>query len=947
MHGASTNSNLNDLLLNLPGMVYRCRNERGWSFLFAGEGCRELTGHAAAELVSGTYNYADLIHPDDRERVWNQVQAAVKAGRRFAVIYRIVSADGVEKLVWEQGGLIDDPGAGASVLEGFITDISSLSTSGLLQEHGRQHARIQRLNRLYEMLTAVNEMLVRAEDEETLFRLACELVVDKGGFSVALIGRHGEDVPGFRTDAVSVREDVIAQAGSADPGLGSLLTAICPLLTIETIEKGRWNVCTNILENNSYAAWHSDAKKYKLHSEASFPLFCREKVAGVLCVFSAESWHFEEDEVKLLSQLAGDISYALNVLARERERAVVERTLEENEVRYHGLFEQSSDAVFLVARDSGRIIECNLAACRLYGYERRELMALADTDISIDPDGTRKIADRGQAFVPLSWHKRKNGERFPVEIKQSFFEWQGSPVYIATVRDIAERIQREEQQRRQYDFLKGILNALPFRVCIIDKDYRVLYANPAMQADLGMHTAGQRCYDYYHGRSSPCPWCKNDEVFSGNVVNWEWQNHVTGLTYAVFEMPFTAMDGIPAKIEILQDITHQKQLQKELLQAQKMESVGRLAGGIAHDFNNLLQAIIGFGEMVREELEADDPRRGDMDQILHAADRAATLTRQILLFSRRQIAEFVVINVNEAILNLVKIIGRVLGEGIRLDSRLDADLPAVKGDSGQIEQVLLNLAINARDAMPNGGDLLISTMSLNLSAVEAAAMPEARPGKFVCISVKDTGSGIPSSAIERIFEPFFTTKSAGQGSGMGLAVVYGIVKEHNGWISVLSEEEQGTVFNVFLPVLSEADGGSGDGSGSAEAKLAPARGRGQRIMVVEDQDSISAVLKRVLPSYGYRVFFARDAQEGRHVFKQFEGAFDMLLIDVVLPDGNGVDLAVELMQNNNGIKVLLTSGYMDDKARLPEIRRRNWNFIEKPYEMSRLLTVIDQIFAAE
>lgn len=807
-----------------------------------------------------------------------------------------------------------------------------------------QAARIARMTRLYAMLTAINEMLIRTESRQDLFAKACQLVVEQGGFTFAWVGEIDA-----ANNGISLAAHSCAAAGQLDPErLQQFVEAQVyhsgSIAAKALLNKNR-QVLSDLAHDQTQKYWYELAEQMGLQSVAAFPLFCRQQPSGVLCVYAAEAWHFDEDEIRLLTQLADDISFALNLHDKALQRAEIELSLKENEIRYQSLFEQSSDAVFLTDLESGSLLECNPAACRLYGYQRNELLELKDQDLSREPEKTREAVGQRKTFIPLIWHARRDQQQFPVEIEQSFFDWQGRPVCISTVRDITERFRHEEAQRQQYGLVKAILDVMPFRVCIINQEYKVIYANPAMEQDLGKVSDMQFCYNYYHGRNAPCPWCRNDEVFNGRTVEWEWTNSVTGVTYAVFEMPFALGGDVPAKLEILQDISRQKHLQRELLQAQKMESVGRLAGGIAHDFNNLLQAITGFGEILRDEMETKDPHREDVEQILKAADHAASLTRQILLFSRRQVVEFGPVDVNKTIENVIKIIGRVLGEKIVLETVLAEDLPGVYGDSGQIEQVVVNMAINARDAMPQGGVLCLSTKERTFSAKDAAVMPGARPGHFVCMQIKDNGVGIDAALMDRIFEPFFTTKRAGQGSGMGLAVVLGIVQEHGGWIDVRSTPAQGTVFSVFLPVP--------DGSGSdVTAKMTevtssplPYAGRGQRILVVEDQAGVRSVLRRILPAHGYRIFTAADCAEGIEIFEQYHGAFDLLLLDVVLPDGNGVDLAGKMLKKHPGIKVLLSSGYLDDKVRLSEIKNNGWSFIEKPYEMTQILTAIENLLS--
>jgi CheY-like chemotaxis protein len=373
-----------------------------------------------------------------------------------------------------------------------------------------------------------------------------------------------------------------------------------------------------------------------------------------------------------------------------------------------------------------------------------------------------------------------------------------------------------------------------------------------------------------------------------------------------------------------------------------MEAVGILAGGIAHDFNNLLTTILGQTELSLERMEKDNPVRANLEESLQASLRAAGLTRQLLLFSRRQPMDLVKINVNRTIDNLLKMLRRFIGEDVALRTNLDPGLWTVRADEGNIEQVLINLAVNARDAMPEGGALKLRTENVLLETGDPGKEPEAEPGRYVLVTIEDTGVGMDQETLERIFEPFFSTKAAGKGTGLGLSVVYGIIKQHGGWIGASSSPGEGTAFRIYLPAIS----GLTEEITYDEMKLEDYRGRGEKILLVEDGLSVRNFAVKALRGNGYEVVEAGSASEAFEAFERWNEEFDIVFCDVVLPDRNGLQVVEELMNRKPGIRILLTSGYVDHKVQWPIIRERGFRFLQKPYTLMDLLTHIREVLDA-
>jgi PAS domain S-box-containing protein len=397
-------------------------------------------------------------------------------------------------------------------------------------------------------------------------------------------------------------------------------------------------------------------------------------------------------------------------------------------------------------------------------------------------------------------------------------------------------------------------------------------------------------------------------------------------------------DGRPAILGTVTDITDKKRaeeetqkLQEQLYEAQKMKAIAALAGGVAHDFNNMITAIRGFASLARSELETDSPIADYMEQIADVSKKASELTTQLLLFSRKKKSEFVLCNINTTIEGFLKMLERLVYPAVSIAAEFSSDLWAVRADERRVEQVVMNLVMNARDAMPKGGTITLRTFNRALSASEASAIAEASPGQYACISVADTGVGISPENIKRIFEPFFTTKQQGQGTGLGLAVVYGIVRQHNGCIQVQSDPGKGAVFTVFIPAAEEAIGIS-----SAPPAQPPAAAA-HCVLVIEDNESIRLFAATSLRKHGYRVREAALGAAALALLDEGTCDFDIALIDVTLPDYDGIELAKKLLSSRPSLKVLFTSGYYNEDLHAGYLKEHGYSLLHKPFDMKALI----------
>jgi two-component system cell cycle sensor histidine kinase/response regulator CckA len=390
---------------------------------------------------------------------------------------------------------------------------------------------------------------------------------------------------------------------------------------------------------------------------------------------------------------------------------------------------------------------------------------------------------------------------------------------------------------------------------------------------------------------------------------------------------------------VLEEITAWKRLQAQLTQAQKLEVVGRLAGGVAHDFNNMLTAIQGYVGFAMEDLDPAVPCYEDLKRVSAIATRAANVVRQLLIFSRRQPMQFAALDLNDEVEGVLKMLGHLIGENIAIKVNITTGLWPIQGDATNIEQVIVNLAINARDAMPEGGELTLGTENRVLDEAFCRLIPDARPGRYVCLSVEDTGIGMDEEVKQHLFEPFFTTKSPEGGTGLGLATAYGIVKGHGGWISAKSEPGQGTTFSVYLPA-SLLEGPTVD---EKAVSVAAPGSQGERILLVEDEGAIRECIGAALERSGYTVLVATNVTEALKIFGKEEGQIDLLFSDVILPDGNGLGLADELTYHKPDLRVLLSSGYFDGKSGAEAIGKKGYGFLLKPYLLADLLRAIRKV----
>ncbi len=611
--------------------------------------------------------------------------------------------------------------------------------------------------------------------------------------------------------------------------------------------------------------------------------------------------------------------------------------------------EHSEVATFWLDR-KGQVVRVNEAACRSLGYSREELLQMSVSDF--DPDfraGDLWEKDWEQMRqtrygVTETHHQRKDGTIFPVSVVSSIFDYTGEEYTVAFVQDITARKQAEAEILTEREKLKTLSDNAPFGMVLISKEGRFTYINARMTELFGYDLS-----DIPDGRAWFSKAYPDDEYRRIVIANWK-EDLTDALPGERKARVFTVAckDGTQKTVQFVssflasgsyimtcEDITRIRQLETQLRQVQKMEAIGTLAGGIAHDFNNLLTVLIGCATLIKTTMESSDPLFTFVEQILAASRKAADLTKGLLVFSRQQAVSYNPLDVNQAIRETEKLLSRLLTEDIELQILLTQEDVIIMSDKSQMDQILFNLIANARDAMPQGGTLTVETSVVLMDAHFVETYGFGKPGRYVLIMISDTGIGMDEPTREKVFDPFFTTKELGKGTGLGLATVYGIVKQHDGYIALDSVPNRGTTFSIYLPLV------IGQIRHAPEPAMQILSGK-EMILVAEDNPEVMQFMRDALSRYGYRVIEAVDGEEAITLYRNNPDV-KLLILDSVMPKKNGREVYEALQMKNPEIKVLFTSGYTEDVILAKGIEDKVFDFIPKPLSLQALLQKIRDI----
>ena len=604
---------------------------------------------------------------------------------------------------------------------------------------------------------------------------------------------------------------------------------------------------------------------------------------------------------------------------------------------YRVVFERNPTPLWVFDLDTHGFLAVNVAAAAEYGYPPADFLTMNLRDVYGEADLPRldrALAQGAQELHAGLWsHRRRDGTSLQVEICSNDLLFQGRRARLIHATNVTARLQAEAARRESEQLLGAIIESSDDAILSKAPDGRILTWNAGAERMYGYtsnEAIGASVYLIIPPEHRAEVAATLEAVYAGSrIPPYETQRvHKDGhrLLVGVAISPIVSRAGAVVGISsIAHDITQRKAMEDQRRNGQKMEALGNLAGGIAHDFNNLLTVILGTAHLAIEDLEPASQAAADLDQIRQAGESAALLTRQLLTFSRKGIVQEVVVDLNEIIRRFDKVLRRMLNHDIAFILRQRPDLWRVRADPSQLEQVLLNLVVNARDAMPDGGTLSVETDNVEFDESAVASHPGASVGAFMRLSVSDTGSGMTPEVRAQVFNPFFTTKESSKGTGLGLSTVSGIVNRAGGFITIKSEPGAGSLFAVHLPrVLDEA--------APMAARAARPIGIGsETILLVEFDDHIRALGARGLRRHGYTVLLARHAADAVKIAGEHSGTIDLLLTDIVMPGANGRLLAECLLRSIGNLRVLYTSGYTDSEETLQAIRSSSADFIQKPY----------------
>ncbi len=647
-------------------------------------------------------------------------------------------------------------------------------------------------------------------------------------------------------------------------------------------------------------------------------------------------------------QITGAVGVGFDVTVSKQ----AEEALKLSEGKYRTLFEESRDAIYVTATD-GRLIDFNQAMMSLFGYTRKEMSSVNARDLYADADDSRRFQETIEREGSVKDYEvkllAKDGRVMDCLLSSTVqHDDVGNVIgYQGILHDITLRVQAQATLRKEKEFSDVAIGSLPGLFYLFDEDGRFLRGNRDIERVTGYSASDlleKTPHDFFAAEQKGLIEQAIREVFEKGQSSVEADLVVrdgSRIPY-LFTAKLAMLDGKRCLVGTATDLVERRRLEQQLRQSQKMEAIGQLAGGVAHDFNNVLTVILANSDFLLNQLGPQDPRRQELKDITEAAQRAASLTRQLLAFSRKQVLQPKVLNLNDVISSLEKMLQRLIGEDIELLTMLEPDLWSVEADPGQIEQIVMNLAVNARDAMPSGGKVSIETGNQVIDDAFAQTHYPIVPGHYVVLVLCDTGVGMNAEVRSRIFEPFFTTKPTGKGTGLGLSTVYGIVKQSGGYIWAYSQPGMGTTFKTYLPRIEKQ-------MEKTEPALAPELsepGAGT-ILLVEDERSVRTLARRVLEGRGYTVLEAEDGGSAMQLSQGHEGPIDLLLTDVVMPELSGPELAERLLPHRPETRVLYTSGYTDHAILRAAVWESGANFLQKPFTPDTLVQKVQEVLDSQ
>jgi len=868
---------------------------------FANREGSNIIGYDPEELLG--QQFMDFIHPDHAEMVLQRHIRRLK-GEQFPSRYsfKILRKDGNSRWIEIDSGLISWDGQPATLF--FMSDITERKQ---MEDELRQSS--ERYMSLYSMMRLMCDNvpdLIWAKDLERRFLFVNRAVCEK------LLCAKDTEEPVGKTDMFFVQRE---RSGHLDVPNRHTFGEICidsDVVVMGTREPQRFDEFGNVKGEFLY-----------------------------LDVYKAPFWNEQ-------AEMIGTVGCGRDV-TRERR---IEDSLRESEARYRDLFEYASDLIYTLDL-AGNFTSVNGIVRSLLGFTADEFLTLNFRDI-VDPQSLqtteenflRKVRDGVETTGPYEILVRtKEGTFVWLEVTSRIIRQEGNPVGIHGIaRNITLRKELEAAVHEAQMKYQSVVEAFDGVIHISSPNYEIEFANQRLIERTGYDPVGKKCYGVLHGLNEVCPWCIYEKASREETFRRERFSPKDNRWYYVVSSPMVHQDGSMSRIFLMQDIDELKRseeerenLSQQLIQAQKMEAVGTLAGGIAHDFNNLLQVVLGYSQLLLAKKSPNSPEYDNVKKITVAARHAADLVKGLLAFSRKAITRPRPLDLNHQVTEVKSLLERTIPKMIKIELRLEEDLPVIHADPGQIEQILMNLGVNARDAMLDGGVLTIETSNVLLDQDYTRNHIGAKPGRHVMLLVSDTGQGIDKETLEHIFEPFYTTKDVGKGTGLGLSMVYGIVKQHNGYISCESQPGHGTTFRIYFPAVEKEE------EEHEQVDVSSPPGGFETLLMVDDEEVVRELGSDYLRQAGYTVLTASNGREALEVYQEKQADVCLVLLDLIMPEMGGRKCFEELLKINPKVKVLIVSGYTSGGTEKDAVELGARGFVEKPYDLTKLLQVIRDV----
>lgn len=823
-----------------------------------------------------------------------------------------------------------------------------------ITERKRAEQRISHLNRVYAVLSEINHTIARERDLQAMLQAACRIAVEKGEFRMAWIGI---------LDEVSGQFKPVAWAGVMDGYLTAVKInhqdqgcATDPATRVLHI--GDHAICNNIEQDSLYAPWRQEALQRGYRSSGGFPLKVEGRIAGVFSLYAGEPGYFNPEELKLLDELAMDLGFGLEFHRQEARRKEAEITLKQSEERFSRIFNTSPVAISLTRFSDGTMLDVNESFLRMSGFTREEVIgrSVAELEIYADPNTRTIIREHLKQHGHLHGHaqcfRTKHGEIRERILWLELITIGGEACALTLALDVTEQKRAEQKQRQLEERFSLIFKKSPIPITlhqfpggtIIDANESFLQMAGFTLAEVAGRTPLELgIYPDPSKRPVIIGHLERDGHLHGHEQAFRTKSGQVRITLLWIEI--LKICGEKFHLAMSMDITEQKQaeqkqkqLEEQLRQTQKLEALGTLAGGIAHDFNNILGAIISFTELSRLDNPDNAELQDNLGEVLKASNRATNLVRQILSFSRQQKHERKHLQVGPVIREALQLLRATLPATIEIQQSLGDDLPDVLANPTQIHQVIMNLCTNAGHAMKGSqGQLRVKLDTVAVNNAESRPHVELKGGNYVRLTVSDTGHGMDDKTLKRVFEPFFTTKGPGEGTGLGLSVVHGIVKEHEGIIGVESALGAGTTFTIYLP--------AGEVTTSLETGNGPKipMGNGERILFVDDEIMLGEVARKIIRKLGYVPVVFHRPDEAWEALQKEPAAFDVLISDLTMPVMTGVELARRALTVRPNLPVILTSGSSGTStmASAREIGIRE--MVSKPLDYQTLAMALNKV----